>query len=162
MTDPNTDVAANPASPAPISPGGAPAPIPVPLTKATPAAATPSGPSTPTAKRVDRFRLHNILTDKTGAALFRLSVQDAQGLSTALPKDVIPGWSSSDPNVAITPDKDGLKATVSPGKVTYPVTGLLVTAKATLPDGTVVSIDNAREPLNVVATDTGYAMEVAR
>lgn len=94
-----------------------------------------------------------------GTATATLTPIDAAGLSTSMPAGAsVPVWASSDPGVVVTAAADGLSAQVAPATPPVLVTGAVITATATLADGT-TTISGQGDPIDVVASDAvGFAI----
>jgi hypothetical protein len=82
-----------------------------------------------------------------GKATATLTPVDSVGNPTTLPAGTPPPvWASSDPAVTVTPAADGLSAALAPSGSL--ATGVVITATATLPDGTVIT--GTGDPIDVV------------
>jgi len=73
----------------------------------------------------------------------------------------VPTWTSSDPGVVVSPAPDGLSAIVSHATPPVLVTGVIVSASATLPNGTVIT--GKSQPIDIVASvdlPTGFGISL--
>ena len=96
-----------------------------------------------------------------GQAVATLTPVDAAGLDTALPEGTsVPVWSSSDAGVVVAASTDGMSAIVTPATPPVLVQDAILTATATLPDGTVIT--GTSDKIDVVAGGpTGFKMALA-
>ena len=83
-----------------------------------------------------------------GTATATLTPVDAAGNPTSMPTGAsTPVWTSSNPAIIIAPAADGMSATLTP---TGLATGVVITATATLADGT-TTLTGSGNPIDVVA-----------
>lgn len=92
-----------------------------------------------------------------GSAIATLTPVDAAGLDAAMPAGAtVPVWVSSNPAVVVTAAPDGLTADIKPSVPPALVTGVMITATATLADGTTV-LTGTSDPIDVVGdVATGF------
>lgn len=99
------------------------------------------------------------MKDDGSAVASITAVLDKVGNPTSLPTGsdaIIPAWTASDPAVTVVAAADGMSATVTPTQPTDGtppalVTGVTITAQATLGDGTLVV--GVSDPIDVVADE---------
>lgn len=92
-----------------------------------------------------------------GSATATLTPVDAAGLDAAMPAGAtVPVWVSSNAAVVVTAAADGMTAAVKPSVPPVLVTGVTITATATLADGTTV-LTGTSDPIDVVGdVATGF------
>jgi late competence protein required for DNA uptake (superfamily II DNA/RNA helicase) len=76
-----------------------------------------------------------------GTALASITFKDAKGNAIAAPAGASVSYQTSDPNVSVAANSDGMTATLTPTGTL--VTGVTVTAVATLADGKTQFTDTA-------------------
>lgn len=92
------------------------------------------------------------LRDDGNAIATLTDIKDSKGVPTTL-GDIVPVWTSSDPQVTVNAAPDGLTAAIMPNvNPGDPLaTGVIITATATLADGKVITDTNDENPIDVVA-----------